>query len=83
MKEKFTGKFLCVFFLFFISAGIQNTYASHSMGADLTYRCLGGNNYEITLSFYRDCVGVQADQFANINYTSSCYGSFDVMLWQV
>src|SRR3954465_4235148 len=34
--------------------------ASHTMGADLTYQCLGGNNYKITLSFYRDCIGIPA-----------------------
>lgn len=30
------------------------------MGADLTYQCLGGNTYKITLSFYRDCIGIAA-----------------------
>ena len=47
--------------------------ASHSMGSDLTYRCLGGNTYEITLSFYRDCAGIPADQSATIDFTSSCF----------
>ncbi|TAH41908.1 MAG: PKD domain-containing protein [Bacteroidetes bacterium] len=51
----------------------KGSKASHSMGADLTYRCLGGNTYEITLSFYRDCAGVPADQTANIAFTSSCF----------
>ncbi len=30
-------------------------YASHIVGGDLGYRCLGNNQYEITLSVYRDC----------------------------
>ncbi len=30
------------------------------MGADLTYECLGGNTYRVTLSFYRDCIGIPA-----------------------
>ena len=33
-------------------------YATHAMGAEITYECLGGNAYQITLSFYRDCSGV-------------------------
>lgn len=34
--------------------------ASHAMGADITYECLGGNNYKIRVSFYRDCIGINA-----------------------
>ncbi|MFK7970750.1 MAG: T9SS type A sorting domain-containing protein [Bacteroidia bacterium] len=36
----------------------NQAFATHAMGADLSYRCLGSNNYEVTLSFYRDCQGV-------------------------
>ncbi len=58
-------------FLFGYNSG--SILASHSMGSDLTYRCLGGNTYEITLSFYRDCAGIPADQSATIDFTSSCF----------
>ncbi len=34
-----------------------NSYASHVMGADITYTCIGGNQYQVTLSLYRDCFG--------------------------
>ena len=30
--------------------------ASHIAGGELTYRCLGGNEYEVTYNFYRDCL---------------------------
>lgn len=30
-------------------------YASHIVGGDISYRCLGNNRYEITLTIYRDC----------------------------
>ncbi len=50
------------------------------MGSDLTYRCLGGNRYEITLSFYRDCAGVPADDSASIDLSSSCFGPLNVYL---
>ncbi len=72
---------ICFSFLFFATA--QNTYATHSMGADLTYRCLGGNVYEITLSFYRDCVGVAADDSAYISLNSSCQGAYYCYLLRV
>ncbi|MCB0687033.1 MAG: hypothetical protein KDC53_10920, partial [Saprospiraceae bacterium] len=32
-------------------------FATHIVGGDLTYRCLGNDKYEITLMFYRDCLG--------------------------
>ena len=31
------------------------TFASHIVGGDLTYICLGNNQYRFTLSIYRDC----------------------------
>ena len=34
--------------------------ASHSMGADITYQSIGNNRYVVTLTFYRDCAGIQA-----------------------
>lgn len=37
---------------------LQESKASHLMGADLTYTCLGGNQYELNLTIYRDCKGV-------------------------
>ena len=55
-----------LFFLLFSLATANRSLASHSMGSDLTYRCLGGNSYEITLSFYRDCAGIDADPAAEI-----------------
>ena len=32
------------------------SFATHIVGGDLTYRCLGNDRYEITLMFYRDCL---------------------------
>ncbi|MBP7271028.1 MAG: hypothetical protein KBA16_11845, partial [Bacteroidia bacterium] len=59
---------------------VQRSSASHSMGSDLTYQCLGGNTYQVTLSFYRDCVGVPADGWADILIQSSCYPAFYLTL---
>lgn len=35
--------------------------ASHAVGAEITYKCLGNNKYEVTLKAYRDCNGIQMD----------------------
>ena len=64
-------------------ASHQKLQASHSMGSDLTYRCLGGNSYEITLSFYRDCAGVEADTAALIHFNSSCFGDDTLTIYQI
>ena len=46
--------------------------ASHSMGIDFYYTCLGGNSYEFTMAFYRDCAGISPPSSITINGTSSC-----------
>lgn len=40
---------LLLMFSFFLSNG------AHLVGGEITYTCLGGNNYEIKLRIYRDC----------------------------
>ncbi len=49
-------------------------FASHSVGADLTYACNGNDNYTITMNFYRDCDGVRAPATALINLSSASCG---------
>lgn len=70
-------------FVLILLTGIEKSWASHSMGADLTYRCLGGNSYEVTLSFYRDCAGVEADTNALIHFKSSCFGDDTLTIYQI
>jgi len=41
--------------ILFISLIANKVIASHAVGADLTYTCVDGNTYKITLTFYRDC----------------------------
>ncbi len=45
-----------------------STKAYHIVGGDLTYRCLGGNTYEIIMTIYRDCgsEGAEYDDPGNI-----------------
>jgi gliding motility-associated-like protein len=43
---------VCALFLF----GFNHTLlATHIVGGEISYRCLGNNSYEITLTVYRDC----------------------------
>ncbi|MBK9287945.1 MAG: gliding motility-associated C-terminal domain-containing protein [Flavobacteriales bacterium] len=49
--------------------------ATHAMGGEISYTCLGGNQYKVTLNFYRDCNGVAAPTNCNnglaFNYRST------------
>ena len=39
----------------FLLFGGPSLWATHIVGGEITYRCLGNDQYEITLSVYRDC----------------------------
>lgn len=47
------------FFLFLIFCCLgwfaNQSYASHYYGSDISYTCLGGNQYEIQVRYYADC----------------------------
>ncbi len=51
-KTIFKGVLILCSFLFLSQQEVQ---ASHIVGGDLTYRCLGNNMYEIRLTVRRDC----------------------------
>lgn len=51
--------------------GAQEASASHLVGVDLTYDCLGNNQYEITLTLYRDCSGITMPQTEFIDLASA------------
>ena len=59
------------------------SFATHAMGADITYKCLGGNTWEFTYSFYYDCSSsYPMPQTIPISYYStSC--NFDTMTFNV
>ena len=50
-------KFLTLF-LFAIAGMILPAKATHMMGADVSYKCLGNGKYKITAKVYRDCRGI-------------------------
>lgn len=62
----------------------NKSYATHAQSADLTYECLGGNQYRINLSFYRDCAGVAAPNTVTITVSSiTCGQNFNTVLNQI
>ncbi len=45
--------------------GQAEVHATHAMGGELTYECIGPNLYRVRLNFYRDCNGVNAPSTCN------------------
>src|SRR6056297_1920272 len=43
-----------------------DAFARHLIGGDLTYKCLGGGDYEFTLTIFRDCASDGANFDPNI-----------------
>jgi len=80
-------KYRVLFALSFVISYIitlNEAYASHAEGADLTYKCLGGNQYELTVSFYRDCHGINAPASATVNcFSQSTNQNFNITLQPV
>jgi len=66
--------YLLIFSLFLF---INNVSASHFAGADLSYTCLGGNTYQITYSFYRDCSGVPEPGSVPMSFDCSSNPAFN------
>ncbi|HEY0030346.1 MAG TPA: gliding motility-associated C-terminal domain-containing protein [Bacteroidia bacterium] len=63
--------FLCLFFF----GATQLSKASHIAGGDLTYTCLGGNQYLLNLNLFVDCLGFDPGISQTITCTSTCGGS--------
>jgi hypothetical protein len=55
-------KFLLLLFSLLALFGARPAQASHIMGADMQYICLGNGKYKIVASVYRDCRGIPMEQ---------------------
>ncbi len=55
MFRKYTRTLFFLPFLFFCFAFQHQLLATHIVGGEITYRCLGNNQYEIMLRVFRDC----------------------------
>lgn len=60
----------------------MNVSASHLTGMDLTYECIGGNQYKFILELYRDCSGVSLGGSENLNIISNC-GNLQLQLTSI
>jgi len=78
MLDKFYRSIILCILIFFAFA--NNSYATHAMGADLTYSCIGNNQYRIRLQFYRDCNGINAASTETVNISSSGCGNIALNL---
>lgn len=58
----------------------QRGYASHAMGADLTYECLPGDSLLIRLTVYRDCQGSPLNPQQPIFLGSQACGYADTVI---
>jgi gliding motility-associated-like protein len=53
----------------------QTLKASHIAGGDLSYVCLGGNQYQLNLNLFVDCLGFDPGVSQSITCTSTCGGN--------
>ncbi len=78
MKRNFYPFWLFVAIIFF--SCLSDTFASHIVGGELNYKCLGNDQYEISLVVYRDCFnGNPGAYFDNPAYIG-IYNSSDVLV---
>jgi len=67
-------------FLFAFLFSFLSVQATHMMGADVSYQCLGNGKYKIIAKVYRDCRGVSMGTpsfgaYAGLNGGNGC-GSY-------
>lgn len=46
--------------------------ASHISGGDITYKCIGPNQYEFTVKLFRDCEGIDAPTSLTVYFDNDC-----------
>lgn len=51
------------------------SHAAHIAGGEITYSCLGGDQYQVNLNLFIDCAGFNPGSTQVIDFTSSCGGS--------
>lgn len=55
LKSKSKYLFITLLVIIFNTLKVN---ATHVMGSDIVWKCLGNHRYEVTLKFYRDCQGI-------------------------
>lgn len=64
--------------LFLLSS--ERVSASHVMGGDITYTCLGNNQYSFQLRLFRDCNGATLGNTATITFSHPACGNQNATL---
>jgi gliding motility-associated-like protein len=70
-------RLLQIFLIIVSTLVVKDIRASHMMGADMSYQCLGNGKYKITAKVYRDCRGipmgiVSFSAFAGLSGSNGC-----------
>ncbi len=76
MRNVFTPNIGTLFFALLFLFVSKNAYASHAMGADLSYECINPltHTYKITVRFFRDCSGIDAPTDVVLDISSATCG---------
>ncbi|MCX7980537.1 MAG: Ig-like domain-containing protein, partial [Bacteroidia bacterium] len=54
-----------------LEVGLSSLYATHLMGGEITYQCIGPNQYRIRVKLYRDCGGIALENPIILYYSSA------------
>ncbi|MCX7607094.1 MAG: hypothetical protein N2170_07520, partial [Bacteroidia bacterium] len=57
--------------LFAMYASLSSLHATHLMGGEITYECIGPNRYRIRVKLYRDCGGIALENPITLGYSSA------------
>lgn len=69
--HQYAGRIILLMAILLLQGAFLNrALATHSAGSDIKYRCLGGLQYEIEVTFYRDCGGVAEPPTLSVNCRS-------------
>ena len=76
------GILLLISLISFLLPTGNEARASHAMGVDVSYECIGSNSYIFTVELYRDCFGVAPGSTTSLNFSSAsiCDAPFSAVL---
>ena len=74
--KHFTSKIIkCLFIIGFFGFITVETNATHIMGSDFTYQCVGNGKFKLILKIYRDCRGIGLPGSASVRIDAPGCGS--------
>lgn len=78
MRKTFNASFIAMLLL--LTGWGYSAKASHYMGSEITYTCLGNHQYEIELSVYSDCSAIPPGNNANVTLSAATCGVSNITL---